>query len=71
MAPRGRPKKPAGEKYILKAFKFPPELWEAFSKAVPASERSEAIRAYMAAEIAKRSVGKRSIPKPRGLADKD
>ena len=57
MATRGRPKgtgKPEGEKYILRAFKFPPELWEAFAQAVPVSERSETIRGYMEKEIRKR-----------------
>jgi hypothetical protein len=58
MAKRGRPVgtgKPAGEKYVLKAFKFPPDLWEAFAQAVPASERSKTIRGYMEREIAKRA----------------
>lgn len=62
MATRGRPKKALGEKYILKTFKFPPGLWEAFSKVVPLSERSETIRGYMAEEIAKRNVAKHSRP---------
>jgi hypothetical protein len=53
-AKRGRPVgtgKPAGEKYVLKAFKFPPDLWEAFAAIVPASERSQRIRDYMGREI--------------------
>jgi len=56
MAKRGRPPgtgKPAGEKYILKAFKFPPELWEQFAAVVPDKERSQRIREYVAKEIAK------------------
>ncbi len=58
MAQRGRPKgtgKPPGEKYILKTFKVPPDLWEAFTKAVPHSERSVTIRRYMEIEIRKRN----------------
>ena len=66
MATRGRPKKPAAEKYVLKAFKFPPELWEAFSAAVPMRERSETIRGYMVAEVAKRNAEKR----PRTSSEK-
>jgi hypothetical protein len=57
MATRGRPKgtgKPAGEKYILKSFKFPRELWEAFTQAVPSGERAETIRGYMEKEIRKK-----------------
>ena len=52
----GRPKgtgKPEGEKYILRTFKFPPDLWEAFAAVVPDKERSERIREYMRREIAK------------------
>jgi hypothetical protein len=58
MANRGRPKgtgKPPGEKYVQKAFKFPPELWEAFVQAVPKNERSETIRGYMEKEILKKA----------------
>lgn len=57
MAKRGRPKgtgKPPEEKYVLKAFRFPPALWEAFSKAVPRNERSKMIREYMEKEIRRR-----------------
>lgn len=57
MAKRGRPVgsgKPPGEKFILKAFKFPPDLWEAFSAVVPASERSATIRRYVELEVRKR-----------------
>jgi hypothetical protein len=57
MAKRGRPVgtgKPPAERYVLKAFKFPPDLWEAFAALVPASERSERIRTYMRREIGKR-----------------
>jgi type II secretory pathway component PulL len=57
MAKRGRPigtGKPAGEKYVLKAFKFPPELWEAFARIVPENERSKTIRGYMEKEIRKK-----------------
>jgi hypothetical protein len=56
MVQRGRPKgtgKPLGEKYILKAFKFPPELWEAFARLVPLSKRSATIRGYMEKEISR------------------
>jgi len=57
MAKRGRPVgtgKPPGEKYILKAFKFPPELWEGFSSVVPRTEWSATIRKYMEREIQRR-----------------
>jgi hypothetical protein len=57
---RGRPVgsgKPPGEKYILKAFKFPPDLWQAFSDAVPSSERSATIRRYVEQEVKKRQRG--------------
>jgi hypothetical protein len=57
MASRGRPKgtgKPPGEKYVLKAFKFPPELWEAFTRVVPRNERSATIRGYVEREIQRR-----------------
>jgi len=56
-ARRGRPVgsgKPPGEKYILKAFKFPPDLWQAFTDAVPSSERSATIRRYVEQEVKKR-----------------
>jgi hypothetical protein len=57
MAKRGRPVgsgKPPGEKFILRTFKFPPDLWEAFAAAVPEHERSERIRSYMRREVASR-----------------
>ena len=57
MAKLGRPKgtgKPEGEKFIMKAFRFPPELWAAFSRVVPERERSKTIRAYMEREVRKR-----------------
>jgi len=57
MATRGRPKgtgKPPGEKYVLKAFKIPPALWQDFAKAVPKSERSATIRGYIMKEVARR-----------------
>ena len=60
MAKRGRPVgtgKPVGEKFILKAFKFPPELWEAFSSAVPRSEWSATIRRYVELEVRRRRKG--------------
>jgi len=50
----GRPPKPAGEKFILKAFKFPPDLWAEFVALVPDKERSEVMRSYMRKEIARR-----------------
>ena len=56
-ARRGRPPgtgKPPGEKFVLKAFKFPPDLWDEFASVVPIQERSEKIRAYMRREIGKR-----------------
>lgn len=56
MAKRGRPVgsgKPPGEKYVLKAFKFPPDLWQAFSAVVPAKERSATIRRYVEQEVRK------------------
>lgn len=53
MAKRGRPEKPPEEKYVLKAFKFPPDLWEAFCAVVPEKERSATIRSYMQREIRK------------------
>jgi hypothetical protein len=62
MKKRGRPKgtgKPPGEKYILKTFRFPPQLWEAFAKTVPRSEWSQTIRGYMEKEIAKREKAER------------
>lgn len=46
--------KPPGEKFIMKAFKFPPALWEAFASIVPTKERSATLRAYMQREIEKR-----------------
>ena len=58
MAKRGRPVgtgKPPGEKYILKAFKFPPDLWQAFCGLVPKSEWSLTIRRYVEKEIQKRT----------------
>ncbi len=67
MAKRGRPKgtgKPPEEKYILKAFRFPPDLWEAFSKAVPKSERSERIRKYMEREVHKK--GRKTLLSTKG-----
>ncbi len=57
MAQRGRPKgtgKPPGEKFVMKAFRFPPELWEAFARVVPERERSKTIRGYMEREIKRR-----------------
>jgi hypothetical protein len=57
MAKRGRrvgTGKPPGEKYVLKAFKFPPDLWEAFCAVVPVKERSATIREYVQREIRKR-----------------
>ena len=57
MAKRGRPVgsgKPPGEKFILKAFKFPPDLWQEFSSAVPRTEWSATIRKYMEREIQRR-----------------
>lgn len=54
---RGRPPgtgKPPEEKFVLKAFKFPPDLWEEFASVVPVQERSKRIRAYMCREIARR-----------------
>jgi hypothetical protein len=54
MAKRGRPGKKPEEKLILKAFKFPPDLWEAFCAAVPEKERSATIRSYMQREIRRR-----------------
>jgi hypothetical protein len=58
MLKRGRPVgsgKPPGEKYVLKAFKVPPRLWEAFSAVVPTSERSATIRTYMEREVRRRT----------------
>jgi hypothetical protein len=58
MAKRGRPVgtgKPAGEKYVLKTFKFPPDLWEAFCAIVPEKKRSATLREYMQREIKKRT----------------
>jgi hypothetical protein len=58
MAKRGRPigsGKAPGEKFILRAFRFPPGLWEVFSELVPEKERSETIRRYMEREIKKRA----------------
>jgi hypothetical protein len=57
MTKRGRPPgtgKPPGEKFILKTFRFPPDLWEEFAAVVPEKERSERLRLYMRKEIAKR-----------------
>jgi hypothetical protein len=54
MAKRGRPEKPPEEKYVLRTFKFPPDLWEAFCAVVPAKERSATIREYMQRELKKR-----------------
>ena len=57
MAKRGRPigtGKPPGEKFILKAFKFPPDLWQDFSNMVPKTEWSATIRRYMEREVQKR-----------------
>lgn len=58
MARRGRPPgtgKPPGEKFILRTFKLPPDLWERFVSVVPDRERSATIREYMEREIKKRS----------------
>jgi hypothetical protein len=55
---RGRPVgsgKPEGEKFILRTFRFPPELWEQFADVVPDSERSATIREYLKREIRKRT----------------
>jgi hypothetical protein len=54
MAKSGRPAKPPEEKFILKTFKFPPDLWEAFCAVVPEKERSATIREYVQREIRKR-----------------
>jgi hypothetical protein len=57
MAKRGRPigtGKPAGEKFILKTIKVPPELWEQFASLVAKSERAETIRGLMRQEIKRR-----------------
>lgn len=54
---RGRPVgtgKPPGERFVLKAFKFPPGLWEAFRAVVPRSERSATIRRYVELEVQRR-----------------
>jgi hypothetical protein len=65
MAKRGRPPgtgKAAGEKFVLKAFKFPPDLWDAFSALVPEKERSERLRDYMRREIRRHRRERRSKP---------
>jgi hypothetical protein len=57
MAKRGRPVgsgKPPGEKFILKAFKLPPALWEEFAALVPKNEWSATLRRYMHREIQRR-----------------
>lgn len=54
MPKRGRPKKDATEKYVLKAFKFPPEMWEEFASLVPSKERSATLRDYVKREIKRR-----------------
>jgi hypothetical protein len=54
---RGRPPgtgKPSGEKFVLKAFKFPPDLWEQFAAVVPDKERSATIRSCVKKEIQRR-----------------
>jgi hypothetical protein len=59
MAKRGRPigsGKPAAEKFVLKAFKFPPALWQGFIAVVPERERSATIRRYVEREVRKRTV---------------
>jgi hypothetical protein len=55
---RGRPigsGKPPGEKFILRTFRFPPDLWESFSSLVPEKERSATIRRYLEMEIKRRA----------------
>lgn len=55
---RGRPigsGKPPGEKFILKSFRFPPDLWNNFSSLVPEKERSATIRGYIEKEIRRRA----------------
>ena len=57
MAKRGRPVgsgKSPEDKFVLKAFKFPPQLWEEFIRIVPKNERSEMIRQYVQKEIRRR-----------------
>ncbi len=56
-AKRGRPVgsgKAPGEKFVLKAFKFPPDLWEKFVAVVPSSERSATIRECVEKLIARK-----------------
>jgi hypothetical protein len=57
MKKRGRPigsGKPPGDKFVLKAFKFPPALWEEFASLVPKNERAATIRKYVEREIQRR-----------------
>ena len=57
MAKLGRPKgtgKPEGEKFIMKAFRFPPELWAAFSRVVPGARAVQDDPGYMEREVRKR-----------------
>lgn len=50
---RGRPPKPEGEKYVIKAFRLPPELWIELEAAVPKGERSKVIQAGLRRELAR------------------
>lgn len=48
---RGRPKKPEGEKFVTKAIRFPPGLWEWLETTVPVGERSGVIHEALRREL--------------------
>lgn len=51
--PRGTGK-PAGEKYVVKAFSCPPDLWADVEAYIPVKERSALLQACLRREVAKR-----------------
>jgi hypothetical protein len=46
--------KPPGEKFLIKTFSVPPELWGEFVSLVPHKERSHTLCQYIQREVKRR-----------------
>jgi hypothetical protein len=64
--PMGRPPKPEGEKYIIRSFACPPDLWDEVQQFIPPKERSQLIQGCLRREVAKQ---KRERGKEEGSAE--